>query len=726
LLSDNSTSRAPRSILFLAVCCLGVSAFTTQLTLMRELLTVFSGNELVFGIVLGNWLLLTGIGSALGKTSLRLKSPLRALVLAQVCVAVLPVVDVFLLRVLRNVVFIRGAEVGVTETVVSCFVLLAPYCLIAGYMLTLACLVLASKEDASSIGQVYFLDNLGDVVGGVLFSLALIYVHRLNHFQILYFPALLNLVFAVVVAATAGRRLLAATAAVVAAVLIALIVRCDLDGRSLAIEYAPQRVAFHGHSPYGSLVVTASAGQYNFIENGVSLFSTHNVEQVEQTVHYAMAQRPGARRVLLISGGAGGTALEILKYGVEAVDYVELDPLILSVARQFVPENLDDPRINVINNDGRQFVKLSPHRYDVVIVDVPDPSTSQINRFYTREFFEEAKRVLAPGGVLAFSLGRYENYVSRELADLSAVADRTARRVFGDVMIVPSGRIFFLASDGELTYGVAERIKAAGIETQLVTEPYLRAMLTADRLADVRRALRDDTPINKAPIIKVFSPVLYYYHLRWWSSRYRLRFGLLEGVLLAALVIYLLKTRPVPLAIFTTGLAASALQVVLLIGFQILYGCVYHQVSLIVTMFMAGLGIGSLAMNRMLPRRGRGDLIRLELAVTVYAACLPLVLIALGRLDGTAAAVASRVAVPLLSMLLAVLVGMEFPLAGKIDFQQVTTTAARLYTADYIGAALGALIVSTLLIPLIGVIGVCLLAAGLNVASALVLLCTAR
>jgi len=721
LLFDSSTSRGSRSILFLAVCCLGVSAFMTQLTLMRELLTIFSGNELVFGITLGNWLLLTGIGSALGKTSLRLKSPLRALVLAQVCVAVLPIVNVFLLRTLRNVVFIRGAEVGVTETVVSCFVLLAPYCLIAGYMLTLACLVLASKEDATSIGQVYFLDNIGDVVGGVLFSLALIYIHRLNHFQILYFPALLNLVFAVAVAATAGKRLLAAAAAVVAAVLIALIVRCDPDGRSLAIEYAPQRVAFHGHSPYGSLVVTESAGQYNFIENGVSLFSTHNVEQVEQTVHYAMAQRPGARRVLLISGGAGGTALEILKYGVEAVDYVELDPLILSVARQFVPENLDDPRINVINNDGRRFVKLSPHCYDVVIVDVPDPSTSQINRFYTWEFFEEVERVLAPDGVLAFSLGRYENYVSRELADLIAVADRTARRVFGDVMIVPSGRIFFLASDGEITSEFAERIKAAGIETRLVTEPYLRAMLTADRQADVRRALRDDAPINKD-----FSPVLYYYHLRWWISRYRLRFGLLEGALLAALVIYLLKTRPVPLAIFTTGLAASALQVVLLIGFQILYGCVYHQVSLIVTMFMAGLGIGSLVMNRMLPRRGRGDLIRLEAAVAAYATFLPLVLITLGRLDGTAAAVATRVAVPLLSMLLAVLVGMEFPLAGKIDFQQVTATAARLYTADYIGAALGALLVSTLLIPLIGVIGVCLLAAGLNAASAMMLLFAGR
>ena len=50
----------------------------------------------------------------------------------------LPIVDVFVLRTLRNVVFVRGVEIGVTDSVVCCFVLLAPYCLAVGYGLTLA------------------------------------------------------------------------------------------------------------------------------------------------------------------------------------------------------------------------------------------------------------------------------------------------------------------------------------------------------------------------------------------------------------------------------------------------------------------------------------------------------------------------------------------------------------------------------------------------------------
>ena len=79
-------------------------------------------------------------------------------------------------------------------------------------------------------------------------------------------------------------------------------------------------------------------------------------------------------------------------------------------------------------------------------------------------------------------------------------------------------------------------------------------------------------------------------------------------------------------------------------------------------------------------------------------------------------------AIPLLTLVLAVLVGMEFPLAARVDFQGPAATSARLYTADYIGAALGALLVSTLLIPVLGVFVVCLLTAGLNLLAAGIML----
>jgi spermidine synthase len=717
----------------------------TQLTLMRELLAAFSGNELIFGIVLGNWMLLTGIGSALGKSASRLKSPIAVMAGLQILIALLPVADVFLLRTLRNVVFIRGAEVGLTETMAACFVLMAPYCLATGYLLTLACMAAAEKlpshfgrvtqrlpggegniigtsatltltlsqreRGQESIGRVYFFDNLGGVLGGILLTFVLI--RLFSHFGILYFPAILNLLLAALVAIWARQRFLAITAALLAAGLIATIAVYNLDDVSNNLQFNGQKVVYHGASPYGMLVVTEDAGQYNFIENGVPLFSTHNTEQVEETVHYAMAQRPDARCVLLISGGVSGTAREILKYGQAKVDYVELDPLVLDVARRFLPDELNDPRINVINADGRQYVKQTGERYDVVIVDAPDPSTSQINRLYTREFFDQVHRLLATDGVMSFSLSGYEGYISKELAGLIAVADRTLAHTFKNVLILPGARNFFLASDGKLTPAVAERLEQAGVHTRLVNRSYCDAMLTLDRMADVRRVLSPDAPINED-----FNPILYFYHLRYWISQFTLRFGILEGVLAVLLLVYLVRLRPVPLAIFAGGFAATALEVVLLLGFQILFGCVYHQVGLIITMFMLGLGVGSLAMNRLLARCGRKHLVALALAIAIYSACVPYILIVLGQSESPAAAWASWAAIPVMTLLLAMLVGLEFPLAGKVGFQEVTATAAQLYTADYIGAALGALLVSTLLIPVLGVTAVCLMAAGLNLFAA--------
>jgi predicted membrane-bound spermidine synthase len=109
----------------------------------------------------------------------------------------------------------------------------------------------------------------------------------------------------------------------------------------------------------------------------------------------------------------------------------------------------------------------------------------------------------------------------------------------------------------------------------------------------------------------------------------------------------------------------------------------------------------------------------LGLALAALAALLPLVLRQLGRLD---AAIGTPLAGPgvvlLATFILALLVGGQFPLASAADPGEPAATASRLYTADLVGAALGALLVSTLLIPLLGMTIVCLLTAGLNLAAA--------
>jgi predicted membrane-bound spermidine synthase len=109
----------------------------------------------------------------------------------------------------------------------------------------------------------------------------------------------------------------------------------------------------------------------------------------------------------------------------------------------------------------------------------------------------------------------------------------------------------------------------------------------------------------------------------------------------------------------------------------------------------------------------------LAIALAVLAALLPVVLRQLGRLDtAIGTPLAGQGVILLATLILAILVGAQFPLAGAVDPGEPAATASRLYTADLVGAALGALLVSTLLIPILGVTVVCLLTAGLNLAAA--------
>ncbi|HTY85872.1 MAG TPA: fused MFS/spermidine synthase [Candidatus Acidoferrum sp.] len=712
-----------RRLVLFAVGALGVSCVMTQLALLRELLGAFSGNEMVLGITLGLWLLLMGIGTTLGRTADRLKNPLAVLFLAQILVALLPLAQVLALRGWRNAIFIRGAEVGVADTVFSTFVLLLPYCVVAGYALTLACSILNRRDDRSGAGRVYAADSLGSVAGGVVFSFVLI--RFLDHFALLTVPAMLNLLAAAGISFASNRKLPAGLTLALATSVLTVVWLADLDGFSTGWLFQKQHVVERANSPYGKLVVTESDGQFDFIENGIPLTSTRDDQHVEEAVHYALAQRPEARKVLLIGGGISGTGREILKYSVSEVDYVELDPLLLALGRKYLSDNLADSRIRVINTDGRLFVKRTGDKYDTVIVDVPDPSTAQLNRFYTAEFFAEIKQALAADGVLSFSLGHYENYVSPELARLLASARRSLQTSFTNILVLPGGRVFFLVSDGPLFTNIAARVEQRQVQTRLVNGHYLDAMLTADRLADIQRAVAQPAAVNRD-----FSPMLYFYHLRHWLSQFNTGFGFWQAALLVGFGIYLARLRGAAVVLFASGFAGSALEFVLLLAFQVLCGSVYHQVGVIVTVFMAGLALGALLANRS-RRREEAEtdesalraphsaasrrLAFLAIAIAGFAVLLPFLLPWLNRMGGSAwSLLAVKGIIALLTLGLAALVGLQFPLANRLEDKGSGVVASRLYTADFVGAALGALLASTWLIPVLGVTGVCLLTAGLN------------
>ena len=781
-----------------AVAGLGFSSVVTQLVLMRELLGAFQGNELILGVLLGNWLLLTGLGAWLGQWAAgsgRLRScrapvrepggapnrnpnpnpnrrqqititirsrsrnpwflftkqfkkdqlalphaeepfgaaaplavPLRWLVALQFWIAWMPFAQVLAVRLGRNTLFVRGASVGLDQTAWSSLLLLAPYCVVSGVFLTLASRWADEADAARGATAVYLADCVGSVAGGALFTFAL--VRWLDHLALLAVPAVLNLLLAALTLRRLAGRRTAVLPLGLAALTIGVVIWADPDALTTAWQCRPDRMVFRAQSPYGRLVVTESAGQLNFIENGLPLLSSHQVERAEEIVHMALAQRPAAHNLLLISGALSGTIGEILKHGVTNVTCVELDPAILEAGRRLLPDRLADPRVSVVNTDGRRFVQRTAARYDVAIIDMPAPATAQLNRYYTAEFFAEIKRVLEPGGVVAFGLGQYDNYVSPDLARVLASAAQTLRQTFREVLLLPAGKVWFLGSDGPLTTEIAARLQQTGVPTRWMRPSYLDAVLTADRLATVRSAADQPAPLNAD-----FHPVLYFLHLRHWLSQFDVWLGTVALVLGVALVVYTTRLSAPGLAVFSGGFAGSSLEVVVLLGVQVLYGSLYRQLGLIITLFMAGLAAGAWIGGRLPAVRpaqagakGHGSqhdrrrLAGVAFALALYGLLLPWAFAVLGRWGAAGATPwLGQATVALLAAVLAVLVGMEFPMACRIERGRPGPLAARLFAADFVGACAGAVLAGAVLVPVLGVQTACGVAAGLNVLAGLVL-----
>jgi spermidine synthase len=721
---------------------------------MREMLGVFAGNEMVLGVALGNWLLTMGLGAALGRWIARRNASSGVFVSLLTCTAIIPPVQIIILRSLRQFLFLPGEAVGVFGTVLLSFLVLLPYCLCAGLFLALACRALATKESAESAGRVYTMDSLGSVAGGALFSFILVW--WFDHVALLAIPALLNTLAATWLAWRARQKFRPAFGLALALMLVlgfavvVWIVVADPDVSSTARQFPGQQIVFRGSSPYGRLVVAQSAGQTNVIENGLVLVSTPNIEAAEEAAHFAMAQRPGAKKVLLVGGSLSGTPREILRYPVTALDCVELDPLIILLGRKFLSSGFSDPRLRLFEADPRQFIRhAQPGTYDVIILALPDPSTAQLNRLFTEEFFHEAGRSLRPSGILSFVAGRYENYAGAELVRLLSCARQTATRSFPHVLLIPGLRVYFFASNEPLTTNIASGLDRAGVTPRWVTRDYLAAALAPDRLADIERAAGKPAPVNRD-----FSPVLYYLHLRHWASQFEIGSSWLWLLLVLLAVIYVARLRGAARIIFASGFAGAAVEIVLLLAMQTFSGSVYRQVAWVVTLFMAGLATGAWVATRRLclfspnashasakdashcsplpatravgnPSPGsdprRDQLCLLALAVAILAALITPLLPALTHLSLTGPGhIATQLILLSVTFLLASIVGAQFPLANALTSED-KSPAARLYAADFLGAALGAILTSCWLLPLAGVNGVCWISSGVNMIAALFL-----
>lgn len=672
----------------------GIASVAVQLIMMREYLAQFQGNEIVIALIFFCWLVFGGMGTvAVKRLGAGRLSPSASFLATLSCLmAMLAVGQVIAIRWLRDLFFIHGASVGFYATLGFVAATILPYALLVGFVLPYSLLVARRRSAGYPGSWIYMADNAGDMTGAAVFSFVL--VHWLTPFQGLL-AVHLPLLASLWCLKSASRRSTAVGVAVAIAVLGAGAFfenRLLPSGEGRRIHYAESR--------YGRIEVFESEGQISLFTDGMPSLTSHDPALAEEGVHFPLSQLDRPRRVLLVAI-VGGMLAEIAKYRPEQVDYVELDPLVASLHRQF---GLVAPiaGLTVIARDARAYLAETSARYDAILVNLPPPETYQVNRFFTSGFFELVKMRLAPGGVFSFSIQGVANYISDTRRQQLSTLANTASPYFRHVTLMPGQRLFFLCRDRPISTDIPHLLEMKEINTRHI-RGYFSGNLTQARIRQVNQAVDTSIPKNRD-----LHPQLMLQAFMAWFKRHGESPGWFAVSLGAIALIYLFNLSRPQWVLLTTGCTSIGAEMLAIFTFQTLYGYIYLQLGVLVTVFLAGLLPGAWLGGR-LGSQWRRALTTADLLLCLLMAIFAWVLV--GYQYELPAWILYG-----FGLTVSLLCGFQVPLALRLCGDG-TAAVTESFSADLMGAAIGVLLVSLVLIPFMGIIWSSLCLSGVKLIS---------
>ncbi|HME44019.1 MAG TPA: hypothetical protein VKF36_13090 [Syntrophorhabdales bacterium] len=739
-------------MLVVVLLVLGLGGIVAQTLLLREMLILFSGNELSLCLVISAWVVSEALGAFIaGVWAERRIVDAKLYTWATLLFSAAFPVTIYATRVFKPLVGIPAEiAVGITTVLYASFSLLLPTGFLHGFLFSLACALYARKEPKahSPAGKVYFYETLGTIAGGIVVSY--LCIPHLHAFQIGFGLCLLNGICCILLLARSHAGKATPTYVLTVALFVILPALALIRGadalHTVSVEkvFAGRNLVYYENSFYQNIAVIKTEDQYTFFTNGLPAVTTPvpDIVSVEEFVHFSLAVLPYPEKILFLGGGAGGAIHEALKYpSVKQIDYVELDPAMLEAIRRFqtplTQSELTDSRVHPHYLDGRQFIRATDSRYDAVLLSVASPSNLQQNRFFTQESFALVRRILMNGGIFVLTLPGSLAYYSPELKAINESVLRSLRAVFPYQHVVPGDTNIFLASSSAELSKVTpemihERLKAAHVTTNLITYAHL-----VDRFQQRKRDWFFSTLDNVAALSNLdFRPSGVFYEIAYenlmlapslkplfvWAQKVTFPKAV-SFVFLLFFVILLLGKRwgrvSLPFAIATTGLAGMAIELTLIFGFQVVYGYVFYEIALLITAFMAGIAAGSIFVAGRL--REWRSAYSLFLSTEVSLILFTLVLTAVfSLLDSLVLSRPLTLHFLFLLLLFAsgIFIGMEFPLAtGLYQSASLERRVGILYAADLTGGCVGGLLTGFLLFPLLGLFSTLLLVAFLKTCS---------
>lgn len=746
-------------LFILSIVIIGASGLIAQALLLRELLINFYGNELTLGIILSNWVISEGIGAlVIGKFIDRIKNKINIFVILQLAFSITLIFSLYFSRVFKGIIGIPfGEAIGLSTIFFASFLILLPVSFCHGALFSSTCKLysLYSKKPEISIAKVYAWETIGTLIGGIAFTY--LFIPALNSFQAVFILAALNTIICLFFLKDTSKILKYIS------LFFVILISClylkgapnYLQNLSINKQWQKQQVLDYKNSIYGNIAVTKEKEQTTFYYNGIPVVTVPypNITFVEEFANLPMLFHHSPKDILIINAGAGGVINEILKYPARKIDYAEIDPLIITMLKEYPSEitqkELADKRVNIINIDGRAFIKNTINRYDIILIGLPGPSDIAANRFFTEEFFSLAKNRLNSKGILIFCLPGSLTYLSMELKNLNKSIYNGLKNSYKYTRIIPGDYNMYLASQDkdilETTSGtITQKINQLGIKTRILTPAYIDYRLNKQQEEWLNKSFHDSAVKTNQD----FMPSAVFEMLLFWNNQFSpsltkiissfknlkmiiVFISLIAFPLFLFLIFYRsgrLKRLSFAYILATSGFFLMLVNLILLFSFQAFYGYLYHKIGLFISILMAGIAIGSISISKIL-KKDKNNLhllLKIEFLILSFS-CL------LAFWINNSALIPhyyySFITFMALFLFTGILGGMEFSLVSKIyltEKKQMAETAGLVYFSDLFGGWLAGITGSIILLPTIGFFNTCLVIITVKTGSFLLLYIVAR
>ena len=724
----------------------GLFTIAAQSLLFREFITTFEGNDISVGLFFASWFLWVGLGALL---VYRAKA-FAEILLKNIELLFLAYLPAFILQLIliiqaRELAGIEAYELwSIRAILFLSMVLNAPVSIITGMLFPTACRWVRQDEKLP-VSRVYILEAAGSFVGGLGVTVLLGFgVSSARIFFILAFIVSSSVFFV---------QLAKARRWVWVFVPICILV-CFAGGADKALMQQVRIVKWNKLLRDGELKGSFQTAQAEYLY-GVyhSQWVAMREGSVAETLPdesaagwiaaIGLAQKPDATRVLVIGSGLGLCRQFLRLPQTEVVTWAHCDTEYIRQVDRFIDPNfkISDERLHPLAGDVRSLLAKKKRYYDLVILNLPDATSSVLNRYYTLEFYQQIKESLRADGVLAVRVAGGENIMGTELINLGASTKLTLEEVpFSQLVLTPGEDTWFIASDSENLTGAPGtlRDRFAGIEggadvfpPEALLSVYLpgRAAVALEnyRSADLPKSLlinRDSRPLTHlyslllaakqsgAPITKFVKDL---------ALAGPLAFFIPVLVFVALRAVYILKTTQYgnpssfdsTFLVFSAGWVAIGVVISLCYIYQTRFGSLYLHIGVISSLFMVGLTIGAVLIRRLLLsktkilRKSTGRIaaesvgqLQILLFVVILVHTLILATIAFWPAERWTHLIFTAAFV-----LCGLCAGCYFPLAARQLADSAFETGqagSKLEMADHLGASAGGLLTGLALVPVLG------------------------